>query len=64
MKDLRIIEDRNLSDIVIVDNSIVAFGFQLDNGVPISSYLEGDKDEEIIYLEAYLEQLFPHSDFR
>ena len=55
MKDLRIISDRDLADIVIVDNSIVAFGYQLDNGVPISSYIEGNRDEELIYLEAYLE---------
>jgi CTD small phosphatase-like protein 2 len=44
VKDLRIIADRELEDLVIVDNSMVAFGYQLDNGVPISSYIEGTKD--------------------
>lgn len=43
---------------------MVAFGYQLDNGVPISSYIEGTKDQELLFLRAYLEQLFPHSDFR
>ena len=39
VKDLRIIEDRNLEDIVIVDNSIVSFAFQLANGIPISNFV-------------------------
>jgi hypothetical protein len=43
---------------------MVAFGYQLDNGVPISSYIEGTKDQELLFLRAYLEQLFPHPDFR
>ena len=43
---------------------MVAFGYQLDNGVPISSYIEGTKDQELLFHRAYLEQLFPHPDFR
>jgi TFIIF-interacting CTD phosphatase-like protein len=39
VKDLRIIEDRWLEDIVIVDNSILSFAAQLDNGVPICSFI-------------------------
>lgn len=39
VKDLRIIEDRNLQDIILVDNSIVSFAFNLDNGVPISAFV-------------------------
>lgn len=35
VKDLRIIKDRQLEDIVLVDNSIISFAFQLSNGVPI-----------------------------
>lgn len=38
VKDLRIIGDRNPSDIILVDNSIVSFAFNLDNGVPISAF--------------------------
>lgn len=39
VKDLRIIKDRDLKDIVLVDNSIVSFAFNLDNGVPISAFI-------------------------
>jgi CTD small phosphatase-like protein 2 len=38
VKDLRIIKDRDLKDIAIVDNSIVSFAYQLSNGIPISSF--------------------------
>jgi len=39
VKDLRIIDDRALEDMVIVDNSILSFAAQLDNGVPICSFV-------------------------
>ena len=35
MKDLRIIANRSLKDMVIVDNAVYSFAFQLDNGIPI-----------------------------
>ena len=42
VKDLRIVQDRNIEDIIIVDNSIISFAFQLDNGVPICAYYSGN----------------------
>ena len=39
MKDLDVFLDRQKEDIVIVDNSIHSFGFDLDNGVPIQSFI-------------------------
>jgi TFIIF-interacting CTD phosphatase-like protein len=38
IKDLGIIQDRDLKDMVIVDNSIVSFAFNLDNGIPIEGF--------------------------
>ena len=35
MKDLQIIANRSLKDMVIVDNAVYSFAFQLDNGIPI-----------------------------
>ena len=38
VKDLRVISDRHPRDIILVDNSIVSFAFNLDNGVPIAAF--------------------------
>ena len=40
IKDLRIIANRDLEDMVIVDNAVYSFGFQLDNGVPIIPFYD------------------------
>jgi TFIIF-interacting CTD phosphatase-like protein len=46
IKDLSIIRDRDLDDVLLVDNSILSFGFQLDNGVPICSFFSGNKHQD------------------
>jgi len=35
VKDLRIVDNRELKDIVIVDNLVHSFGLQIENGIPI-----------------------------
>ena len=58
VKDLRIFEDcRNLKDIVIVDNAVYSFGYQLENGIPIIPFYEDKDDEELLHLTQYLECL-------
>lgn len=64
VKDLRIISDRNLKDIILVDNSIVSFAFNLDNGVPISGFVRQKNDEEFLYLVSYLEEIYSFPDVR
>lgn len=65
VKDLRIISDRKLEEMVIVDNSIVAFAFNLDNGVPINDFRgEEPMDEELIYMTSYLEDIYHYEDIR
>ena len=44
VKDLRII-NRRLSDMVLIDNAAYSYAFQLDNGIPILSYYEGQDFE-------------------
>lgn len=34
VKDLRVI-NRNLSDMILIDNAAYSYSFQLDNGIPI-----------------------------
>eukprot|EP01017_Pseudomicrothorax_dubius_P006272 TRINITY_DN11761_c0_g2_i1.p1 TRINITY_DN11761_c0_g2~~TRINITY_DN11761_c0_g2_i1.p1 ORF type:complete len:570 (+),score=131.38 TRINITY_DN11761_c0_g2_i1:129-1838(+) len=50
LKDLRILRDRKLEDIVIIDNSPYAFALQIENGITIPAYYEGTSDEEMIHL--------------
>jgi CTD small phosphatase-like protein 2 len=61
---LRIFYQRDLADIVLVDNSVYSFAFQLDNGIPIVSYYDDPHDEEMLHLKFYLECLFECEDVR
>jgi len=51
-KDLRII-NRDLSQIVLVDNAPYSYIFQLENGIPILPFYKGD-DYQLPRLEKYL----------
>ena len=64
VKDLRVISDRDLKDIILVDNSIVSFAYQLSNGIPIAAFTGDTNDEELLYLVTYLEELFTQPDVR
>ena len=64
VKDLRIISDRDLKDVILVDNSIVSFAFNLENGVPISAFVRQQHDEELLYLVSYLEEIYSFPDSR
>ena len=65
IKDLDIFLDREKKDIIIVDNSIMSFAFDLDNGVPINSYLGTEEDDrELLYLISFLEEAFYQDDVR
>ena len=64
VKDLRVISNRSLSDIVLVDNSVYSFGYQVDNGIPILSYYNDPRDEELLHLSFYIQSLLECSDVR
>lgn len=57
IKDLRIIQNRDLKDIIIVDNLVHSFGLQLSNGIPILEFLDNKKDKELVGLESFLKEL-------
>jgi len=58
VKDLRVIADRSLDEMLIADNSIISFAFQLANGITVSSYDGKEEDMELSYLTNYLTELY------
>ena len=57
--------DRQKENLIIVDNSILSFAFDLANGVPINSYMGDDpQDKDLLYLYSFCEQAFYDSDVR
>jgi hypothetical protein len=49
---------------VLVDNSVLSFSLQVNNGVPILPYFSDRADEELLHLLYYLECLVPLHDVR
>ena len=64
VKDLRIISNRNLKDLIIVDNAVYSFGYQLDNGIPIIPFYDDKTDEELMHLIFYFNCLAQCEDVR
>ena len=64
IKDLRIIKNRSLKDIILVDNLVHSFGLQIENGIPILQYLKGREDKELMGLQTMLTEMAEVEDVR
>ena len=64
IKDLRMIANRHLRDILIVDNASYSFGYQLDNGIPIIPFYNDKNDKELLHLVQYLKCVIDSEDVR
>lgn len=64
VKDLRIFENRELKDIVLIDNAAYSFANQLDNGIPIIPFEDKKDDTEMLDLLEYLRMLSKKEDVR
>lgn len=65
VKDISIFENYfQLKDISIIDNSVLAFAFDLDNGIPILPYYDAEQDIELLFCAYYLESIADCDDLR
>ena len=63
IKDLKRL-NRNLKDLIIVDNSPLAFALDTDNGLPILSWFDDPIDRELTNIQPLLEFLASTKDVR
>lgn len=65
IKDLRIFEKcYNLKDVILIDNAVFSYAFQISNGVPMMPFYSDKDDIEMIHLTKYLERLSHFDDIR
>jgi len=63
IKDLRVIGNRNLEDMILIDNAAYSFGFQVENGIPIIPFYDNKADLELKHLIPYLKSLATAKNF-
>lgn len=63
LKDLHVV-NRDYHRMVLVDNSPHAYGFQVDNGIPIESWFDDDSDTELLKLVGFLRKVYEGNDVR
>jgi len=64
IKDLRVFKNRDLKDMIIVDNAVYSFGAQLANGIPITPFKDDKDDTEFICLMNYVTAIKDYDDLR
>ena len=64
IKDLRVISNRKMKNMVIVDNAFYSYGFHMFNGIPIIPYYEGKDDTELRSLTKFLIKIKHIDDMR
>jgi TFIIF-interacting CTD phosphatase-like protein len=65
LKDLKILlVNRNLSEILIVDNTVAAYYLNMDNGIPIIDFEGNPEDRALFHLTVYLKNFLYEEDVR
>jgi CTD small phosphatase-like protein 2 len=65
VKDLRIFEQQwDLKDVVLIDNAVHSFGFQINNGIPMLPFYDDKSDKDMLYVAQYMKKLAKKYDVR
>lgn len=64
VKDLRVIKNRDISRVILIDNSPQTYLFQPTNAIPIVPFYTDETDVELLKLEFFLERLKDSKDVR
>lgn len=64
VKNLEVIGNRELKNVLIIDNAVYSFGYHLDNGVPMVPFYDNRGDRELVLLMQYVESLEDVEDVR
>lgn len=64
MKDLSLISNRDLSQIIIVDNSPMSYLFHPENAIDCSSFIDNQTDVEMWYIADFLISISKCDDVR
>ncbi|KAL4445469.1 hypothetical protein ABPG74_004543 [Tetrahymena malaccensis] len=64
IKDLRIFKNRDIKNLVIVDNCCLSFCHNILNGIPIVPFYDDKRDQELLELSHFLKHLAQVDDVR
>ncbi len=64
IKDLRVLRNRRLEDLVILDNSVVSFANQIENGIYVPTYKGDADDRELVAITDFLKNIGEVKDVR
>ena len=54
-----------MSNVVLIDNALYSYSFQIENGIPIIPFYNSKEDFELKVLEKFLlEHIYPATDVR
>jgi CTD small phosphatase-like protein 2 len=62
IKDLRVLKNRKLENVLLVDNAAYSYFNQLENGIPIIPYYDDKDDQELLHLIHYVQELIAIND--
>ncbi|CAD8054704.1 unnamed protein product [Paramecium sonneborni] len=54
IKDLKVIGNRQIENMLLIDNAPYSYCYQIDNGIPIIPFYDNKYDKELVFLTDYL----------